>query len=175
MTDLTRTRSMLGALQRTIWFSALLLAGLVILLALVLFGFGGGLPDLTAPAGPRALANPPLGEPIPDMFTTSAVPAIEVSSNVVNPFFTLHFQPPAPPPTKKVPLLYLGCVESSTRVLRAYVRVSDKLQILPLGEKVIADYAIQDISITALVLTNTAGQTSVFGFKTNATIEVPAN
>lgn len=166
---------MLGALERTIWFSALLLAGLAILLALVLFGFGGGLPDLKSPAGSRASANPPLVEPIPDLFATSAVPALETSSNAINPFFTLYFQPPAPPPTKKAPLRYRGCVESSTRVLRAYVRVADKLQILPLGEKGIADYANQNISLKALVLTNTTGQTSVFGFKTNATIEVPAN
>ena len=167
---------MLGALERTIWFSALLLAGLIILLALVLFGFGGGLPDITLPPGPRAASSsPPPDAPIPDLFTTSGVPALEVSTNVVNPFFTLHFQPPAPPPTKKVPLLYLGCVESSTGVLRAYVSVADKLQVLPLGEKVIADYAIQEISLKMLVLTNTAGQTGIFGFNTNSTIEVPAN
>ena len=165
---------MLGALERTIWFSALLLVGLLVLLLAVVFGFGGRLPGLTplrrgAPAG--LFPNGPL----PELFGTSTVPLLAVSSNVINPFFTLHFQPPAPPPTKKVSLLYLGCVESSTRVRRAYVKVEEKLQILPLGAKVIADHAIQEITLKTLVLTNAAGQTNVFGFNTNKTIEVPAS
>jgi len=166
---------MLGALERTIWFSALLLVGLVVLLMLALFGYGGRLPDLESVPGTGAAVNPFPNAPIPDLFDASAVPPLDAATNVINPFHTLHFQPPPPPPTKKVPLLYLGCVESSARILRAYVKVGDDLRILPLGDKVIADYAVQEISVKALVLTNVAGQTSVFEFTTNKTLEVPAN
>jgi len=166
---------MLGAFERTIWFSALLLLGLLTLLLTLGLSLGGRLPELRPL--PRVHAGPdlPPNAPLPDLFSTSAVPSLAVASNVINPFFTLHFQPPPPPPTKKVPLHYLGCVESSTRVLRAYVRVGETLAILPLGEKVIADHAIHQITLKALVLTNAAGQTNLFEFSVTKPIEVPAN
>ena len=166
---------MLSALERTIWFSALLLVGLLVLLVAVGSGFGGRLPELRPLRSGGAAAGLFPNAALPDLFTTSAVPSLAVSTNVINPFYTLYFQPPAPPPTKKVPMLYLGCVESSTGLLRAYVKVGDKLQILPPGEKVIADHAIKDITLKTLVLTNAAGQTNLFEFNAAKTIEVPAN
>jgi hypothetical protein len=166
---------MLGALERTIWFSALLLLGLVVFLLAVLFGLGGRLPELKPLPRAGASGSPFPAAPLPQSFASSAVPSLAVPTNVINPFFTLYFQPPPPPPTKKVPLLYLGCVESSAHVVRAYVRVGEALRILPLGEKVIADHAIKDITLKALVLTNAAGQTNVFEFNAAKPIEVPAN
>jgi len=165
---------MLGVLEKSLWFSVLLLAGLLLLTFTLAFGFSGRLPELKPVSGPDdAAAEIPHG-PVPDLFATSAVPSVLVASNVINPFFTLHFQPPPPAPTKQVPLHYVGCVESSTGLQRAYVRVGDALAVLPPGEKVIADHAIQQITLKALVLTNAAGQTNVFEFNVTKPIEVPA-
>lgn len=96
-------------------------------------------------------------------------------TNVINPFYTLYFQPPPPPPTKKVTLQYQGCLISSKGVGRAYVRVDNSLLILTNGARVVGDHAISEIGVTTLTLTNSAGVTNVLKFRTKTVLEVPAS
>lgn len=165
-----------GLMQRTLWFSVLLLAGLLVLLVAVFFGFGGTLPALR----PLPLGGETVNAVFPQrsfegLFATSALPPLTVPSNAINPFYTLYFQPPPPPPTKKVQLVYAGCVVSSTGLHQAYVRLGDTLLILTNGAKVVADHAIQNIAVKSVTLTNAAGQTNVIEFNVPKALEVPAS
>ena len=166
---------MLNLLERTLLFSALLLTGLIVLLFSVFSGFGGRLPELRPL--PRSSTNASLfpNRAFHELFATSAVPALAVPTNTINPFFTLYFAPPPPPPTKKVNLLYIGSIESSTRTRLAYLKLDDALLVLPAGAKVVADHAIKDIALGLVTLTNAAGQTNLAWFNTNKVLEVPAN
>ena len=167
---------MLDLTQRTLWFSALLLAGLIVLMVAVFSGFGGRLPPLRLLPAARDNGGPLLLEQsFQGLFATSSIPSLAVPTNAINPFYTLHFQPPPPPPTKKVQLLYVGCVVSSTGLHQAYVRLGDTLMILTNGAKVVADHTVQAIAVKSVSLTNAAGQTNVLEFNAPKALEVPAS
>lgn len=173
---MARLKTMVSFLERNFWLSVMLLAGLLLLFAAAVAGFGGRLPPLK----PLPRAGVPPSELLPPaqvdaLFSTNALPSADVPTNAMNPFYTLYFQPPPPPPTKKVALLYQGCFESSRGVRLGYVRLGEALLVLTNGAKVVADHFVQSISVQALSLTNAAGQTNLLKFNTPSTLEVPAS
>lgn len=163
-------------LERTFWFSVLLSVGLVVLLVALLAGLRGKMPALAVPvATPDPLTPPAATGHVERLFSTSSLPRLEMPTNVINPFFTLYFQPPPPPPTKKVDLLYIGSFETSKGVACGYICVGTNLLILTNGAKVVADHSVRDITVRTVTLTNSAGQTNVLDFNVKKTLEVPAS
>ncbi|MBK9138262.1 MAG: hypothetical protein IPM17_05780 [Verrucomicrobia bacterium] len=162
-------------LERNLWSSLLVLAVLAATLLAVALRLGGGMPALK----PYLREGEPLRDwPLPDRlagwFSTNALLAALPTNANVNPFFTLHFQPPGPPPTRRVELLYMGNYTSSRSNVFAYLQLGDKLLVLTNGAVVVADHAIQQITLKEVVLTNAAGVTNVLPFNVKKPLEVPA-
>lgn len=167
---------MLRLFERKTWVSVAIAFALLVLAVAVAVNLRGTLPDLK----PLPARNPP-----PIHFsseteeqgwqTLDASLQVQLPTNVINPFFTLHFQPPPPPPTKKVALQYQGCLMSSKGVGLAYVLVDKSLLILTNGARVVADHVISEIGVTNLTLTNSAGVTNILKFRTKTVLEVPAS
>lgn len=163
-------------IDRLLAFTCLLFAGFVGLLLLAVASFGGRLPRLSAlPQDQPHSFRPFAREPFVALFAPTSLPPLVTPSNAVSPFWTLHFQPPAPPQTRKIELLYQGCYESSGAQFLAFVRLGDSLLVLTNGAKAVADHAVMEISTKSVVLTNTARQTNVLDFNVPKTLEVPAS
>jgi len=166
---------MLSLFERNIWLSAAVAAGLAVLLLAALVHVGGRWPELKPlPTGAPPPVQMFLQGDEQGWLAVESVVRTDLPTNVVNPFYTLHFQPPPPPPTKKVTLQYQGCFVSSKGVARAYVLLEKSLLILTNGARVVADHAISDIGLTNLTLTN-AGTTNVLKFRAKTVLEVPAS
>lgn len=102
-------------------------------------------------------------------------------TNASNPFFTLAIQPapaPAPPPaaptTRRIDVTYRGFLETSAGIRRAVVQVADKEVLGGRGDKIVADYAIMEIEVGRLTLTNTAGKSVTCAFTKTQSVEVAA-
>jgi len=115
-------------------------------------------------------------------------------TNRQNPFSTAHFappppkpkpkppppkpkpkpkpQPPPPPKTKKIQLLYQGCVITSDGRKLGFVRVNEKLMVVTNGIPVAAGFAVSKITLDSLILTNRQGNTNVLQFRKPATITI---
>lgn len=152
------------------------------------------LPSLKSP-GESAALNAPIDK-IEQLSSRTAFFRVQPVTNGSHPFYTLNFKPPPPPPqattnppvpavpeppkppppppTKKLAVLYQGVYQSAGGTKKAFLLVDGKLSISPLGTAVAADWAIADIGIRQLILTNRAAATNTFQFNQPATIEVPA-
>ncbi len=167
---------MLSLLERNIWLSVAIAGGLAVLVIAGAVRLGGGMPELkplpeTRPPSARGFA----GSDAEGWLALKAVARAEAPTNAINPFYTLHFQPPPPPPTKKVSIEYQGCLLSSRGASLAYILLEDSLLILTNGARVVADHAISQIDVSTLTLTNAAGKTNDLKFKVKAILEVPAS
>lgn len=167
---------MLRLFERKTWLSVAIAFALLVLAVAVVLNMRGTMPDLK----PLPARNPPsvhFSNATEEQGWQALEASIQVQlpTNVINPFFTLHFQPPPPPPTKKVTLQYQGCLVSSKGIGLAYVLVDKSLMILTNGARVVADHVISEIGMTNLTLTNSAGVTNVLNFRTTTVLEVPAS
>jgi hypothetical protein len=170
---------MMSFLERRLWLSLLVVAGLAVLLLAAALRLGGGVPPLSPlRERPRTMRRALPEAPVAQWFSVPLLTRPVVGSNIADIVYTLHFQPPPPPPpppTKKVELLFQGWYLASTGERRAYVKLGDALLTLTNGAKVVADHAIKDIGMRALTLTNAAGQTNVLEFNVKKGIDVPAS
>lgn len=167
---------MLRLFERNTWLSVAIAIALTVLAVAALLNLRGRLPILK-PLPERNPAPIRLSHESEERGWEALDSALKASlpTNVINPFYTLYFQPPPPPPTKKVTLQYQGCLVSSKGVGRAYVLVDKSLLILTNGARVVADHAISEIGVTNLTLTNSAGVTNILRFRTKTVLEVPAS
>ncbi len=169
---------MFNLLEKNIWLSFVLLIGMGVLLAVTGLHLGGSLPTLKSmPVGSLASAKSLRVARAEEWFDSRVLAAMAPSTNYLNPFFTLHFQPPPtppPPPTKKVELTYEGCIIPSSGEKRACIRLAGGVLTLTNGAKVIADHVIKAIEVSTLTLTNSAGQSNVLQFNVKQAIDVPA-
>lgn len=163
-------------LERNLWTSLLVLVVLAATLVALLTRLGGDATALKPYLRPgEPLREWPPSERITGWFSTNAILNALPTDTTVNPFFTLHFQPPGPPPTKRVELLYMGSYTSSRSNVFAYLQLADKLLVLTNGAVVVADHAIHQISLKEVLLTNVAGATNVLPFNVKKPLEIPAN
>lgn len=104
-------------------------------------------------------------------------------TNLANPFFTLAIQaapppppptPPPPPATRTVSVTYRGYLETSAGLRRALVLVDDRQLLVARGETVVANFAVADIELRHLSLTNAAGASVRGEFSKPVPVEVPA-
>ncbi len=169
---------MTSYLERRLWLSLVLLAGLVLVLLAATAHLGGAMPALR-PLESHAAAAGRIGPDghVVGWFAVPPLARLATATNVVDPFYTLYFQPPPPaqpPQTKQIQLLYQGCYTSSSDVRLAYIRYGDATLVLTNGATVVADLVIQRIDVRTLTLTNSTGRTNVLQFDQMQTLEVPA-
>lgn len=164
---------MIHFLERRLWLSLLLLGVLLAILGAAVTRLGGAMPVLRPLE--TQVETPPAFPAFREVGGWFAITSVLAATNGSNPFFTLHFQPAPPPPTKKLALLYQGGWISSKDERRAYLTVGDQFRVLTNGATVVADHAISEITLEALTLTNVAGQTNVLHFNVSTNLEVPAS
>ncbi len=166
---------MFTLLEKNLWLSLALLAGLIFLLVASALHLGGGMPalrelrSLASPGGPSVSS-----EYIDQWLTSKALTDSVLKSNAPNPFFTLYFQPAPPPPTKTVEVSYQGYIQTSQGNLLAYIRVADRLLVYTNGARVAGDLFIKNIEDLKLVLTNSVGATNVLEFNAKKGVVIPA-
>jgi len=168
--------AMLKGLKRDRWIATLLLVGLLTLLVLVLSDYGIGLPQFPRPARESENSLIPISEAqLEELLAPGGVPVLR-STNLSNPFFTAHFQPPKPPPptTRKVSMIYQGFFQSTDGDKQAFVRVDDANLTVALGAPIVADLAVSEINVRTLTVTNSASRTNVLEFNQTVSLEVPA-
>lgn len=165
---------MTSTLQRQFLLAVVTLAGLALLLLLTLLGLGGRVPDLPPLGGQgRAMPDWPSPAQVGDWFSVPELARAVRQTNAINPFFTLHFQPPPPPSTRRVTLTYQGSLRGSEDQVRAFVLVDTNTHVLAAGSNVVADHAVKSIALRTLILTNAAGQTNVLEFGVPKSLEIP--
>lgn len=167
---------MLRGLSRDYWVAMALLAGLLVLVALVLRDYGVGLPEFPAPSKQSSPILPPLSAGgFERLFPAEPVPELRQDPEQQSPFFTSHFQPPKPKPptTRKVNMTYLGLLESAEGQRRAFLRVDNETRNAGLGESIIADLGVAGMDLRSLSLTNRAGETNILLFNVSKAVEVP--
>jgi hypothetical protein len=164
------------AVEKSLWICGAALAGLLVLLAAILFRLGGRVPALRPLSGTtNAVAADWLTfDQAGPWFEVAELTRLTAQTNARNPFFTRHFQPPPPPSTKRVELTYLGFLEGSGAARRAFIEIGDATRALANGAIVVADHGIQEIARRTLVLTNPAGVTNVLEFRIKKSLEIPA-
>ncbi len=163
------------------WMALGVTVGAMTLVVASLIHWGGSMPELdaiSADSGPILDFVAP--EKVQRWFDPDVLAQLAVGTNVVNPFFTTHFQPPPkpkpkpPPTTRTATLLFQGSVRTSQERLLAYILVEDKLSILTNGATVIADHVIAGLTARQVILTNALGETNVLTFRAPTTVTVPA-
>jgi hypothetical protein len=170
------------------WMTVVLLVLLTILTALVTADF-----ERTSAARRNAIARAGAAQAQltvdPKMFEP-----ISIRLNLADgrqPFFTRFFEPappppkvveptPAPvvaptPPPRKVGLVYQGLYEGSNGGKQAFLLVESNQVVLRPGGTAVGGWAIAEMSLRTLTLTNKAGQTNILQFNSPKVIEVPAN
>ncbi len=171
---------MLNAPLRSRSFSALLHAGLWLLLVLAVIGIGGGRALLfhEAETDPGAVTTPvPVGR-LEKLFAPDNWPNPVVDAATLNPFTTRHFMPTAPPPpppptTRKVELTYQGFYRTADGPIQALLLLGDALRGIPLGGLVTTNLYVIEATAQTVTLTNSAAQTNVLPVNTKQEIEVP--
>ena len=130
-------------------------------------------------------------EKIEQLSSKSAFLAIQPLTNGNHPFYTLNFKPPPapptppppapeppkpppPPPAKKLALLYHGVYEAANGTKKAFLQVDGALSIFSPGSIVAADWAVAEIGLKKLTLTNKSAHTNVLDFNRTNVIEIPA-
>lgn len=156
--------------------------GLLLLIGLALLLLRDSNPTTQFPSTHRdSPDNHPAAEHTRQFFGWPSQVQWQPLTNVSNPFFTLAIQappppkpPPPPPSTRKIDVTYRGYLQTSAGVRRAVVQVADKQIIAKRGEPILADFVALDIELLFLTVTNPAGKSIQFPFRTNLPVEVPA-
>ncbi len=173
-------RNVLDGLEKNRPVAAILVVVICTILFLAARGLGGRLPPFPKGKYPivGAVIDVPL-EPIESLLSVSSWPRVVTTEGLSDPFFTTYFQPPPPPPplkpptTRKVDLVYQGFLETPVGERHAFVKVGDALVVGPAGTKVVADFAVREMNLRALTMTNQSAQSNVLEFNQKKTIEVP--
>ena len=192
--DFDAMKSALSRLLQSPWLGAIILVAAGVLMAVVATDLGDRLPQLPSIhyAAASSQRQFPLAK-IESLLARESLAQVRLATNGTHAFFTRFFElrpvPPAPAPTpalvlaqpeptpspttRKAVLLYQGVYESATGQKKAFVKVERELHILTNGAKVIPDWAIADIGIRKLTLTNSSAQTNILEFNATKELEVP--
>lgn len=172
-----------------------LLAVAAFLFFLVVLGLGHRLPALPPllHAGSRPAEAVPVNK-IQSVVSKAGLAQIRLFANAANPFFTKRFEPapppppppavaptvkpeppPAPPPpvTRKLKLLYQGNYQTAAGEQKAFLTLDSNLAVLTPGAKIEGGWAVANIGMRKLTLTNASAQTNILEFNAVKEIEVP--
>jgi hypothetical protein len=151
--------------------------GLWVLLYLVVRHLGGSMPDFHETTG-AASAPQPLVPIARFDAVTAAAPVSLPGSNVVDPFYTLYFVPPAPTPvpaptTRKIEVTYQGYYETGAGAREAMLKVGDAFLIARPGGLLATNLYVAAAGMQSVLLTNSAGKTNLLQVNKPQTLEVP--
>lgn len=161
------------------------LIGALALLGLVASDLGGEMPNRAALKNrPNPTDVTELGRKMETLFSPDTLGAARPGTNGVSPFYTTHFQPPAPPAktpepvaakatTKKIQVIFQGVYETASGEKKAFIKVGDGLKVGAAGLNVVADWAVAEITLRTLTLKSAANQTNLLEFNVPKEIEVP--
>ena len=158
------------------WFVAGVHAFLWLLLYLTLTHLGGNAPDFrVADAAPNPPQNPVPVVGLARLFTPGVWPKSLNQTNMLNPFFTRYFVPPAPPPptTRKIEVTYQGYLQSGEGLKQTVFKLDQTIGIAPIGARITNDLYVADATIQALTLTNKAAQTNIVPLNAKKEIIIP--
>ncbi|MCX6927581.1 MAG: hypothetical protein NT154_30890 [Verrucomicrobia bacterium] len=170
---------MLPLIQKALrnrWFVAGVHAGLWLLLYLTIDNLSGKAPDIRD-AGAHKLP-PQNSAPVAGLeglFSPGSWPKSFIETNMLNPFFTRYFVPPAPPPptTRKIEVTYQGFYQSGDGPKNTIFKLDEAFNVAPIGAKIATSLFIADATIQALTLTNLAAQTNFVPLNAKKEIIVP--
>lgn len=161
---------------RSRWFAALIHVGLWLLLILALAALGGRTPRFSAATTPGAASPDPVPTGIIQRLFSARLPLDKLNAtNLSNPFFTRHFEPPVvpAPTTRKVELTYHGFYQTTDGPMTALLKVGENIVPVAVGARALADLFVADISFPTLVLTNAASLTNALPLNTKKVVDVP--
>jgi hypothetical protein len=162
------------SVEKLIGMASVVLLVVLGLLGVILLNLGGQVPALK-PLGnaTRTATEWPTPAQVGGWFAPEAATRLHTqSSNAINPFHTLHFQPPPPPTTRPAELTYLGYFRGGSNAPRALLLVDAATLPFSVGSVVVADHRVAVIALRTLVLTN-ATSTNVLEFNLKKTLIVP--
>lgn len=166
--------------DRSYGIAAVIFGVCVLMLVLLVQGFGGRLPALppfapsTAPAG-----FGPTNNRVKELFLPAALAGVKPVTNLQPPFATAYFQPPPPPPpppvirTRKVNLTYNGLFVTAGGEKRAYVVVDGTMGLFQIGVPVVNDLMISNVDRLVLTLKRAVTQEVTVPFRTSKEVEIP--
>lgn len=156
--------------------------GLLVLLVVAIGDLGWSLPksprrqDLLSPIEELVSVSK-----IEAVFSSNAFAQIVPPTNLLNPFYTTRFIPPAvpsapplpKPTTRKIELTYQGFYQVADGVKQAFMKMGENVLVGPAGTHVANPWAVQDISLRTLTLTNNVAQTNVLEINQKKEFEIP--
>jgi hypothetical protein len=165
--------------DRSYVLAAAIFATCLLMLVLLVQGFGGKLPALprfepaTVPAGIG-----PTNNRVKELFLPAALAGVKPITNLQPPFATAYFQPPPPPPppvirTRKVNLTYDGLFVTASGEKRAYVAVDGTMGLFSVGVPVVNDLMISNMDRLILTLRRAVTQEVTVPFRTSKEVEIP--
>jgi len=161
---------------RSRWFAGCVHAAMWLLLYLAVTQLGGRVPEVREATAVRV----PLQSPAPvsgldRLFSPGVWPKTLVGSNTLNPFFTRHFIPPAPPPptTRTIQVTYQGFYQTGEGPKHTMFKLDNAYQVAPIGASIATNLFIADASMHSLTLTNLAAQTNILPLNTMKSLVVP--
>ena len=161
---------------RSRWFAGCLHAAMWLLLYLAVTQLGGRVPEVREATTVRA----PLRSPAPvsgleRLFSPGVWPTTLVSSNALDPFFTRHFIPPAPPPptTRTIEVTYQGFYQTGDGPKHTMFKLDNAYEVAPIGASIATNLFIADATMRSLTLTNLAAQTNILPLNKKKSLVVP--
>jgi hypothetical protein len=170
----------LALLLRSRWFVAFIHAGLWLLLYLSVAGLRGKAPELREedPSSSMPARSPAPVAKLDALFSPGVWPKSLGDTNLVNPFFTRHFIPPATPAapvptTRKIEVTYQGFYESGDGPRQVILKLGEAFIVAPIGARVATNLFVSAATMQTLTLTNLAAQTNILSLNAKKEIEVP--
>jgi len=161
---------------RNRWFVTGVHVCLWLLLYVIVVHLGGKAPDyLAADAAPNPLQSPVPVAGLEGLFAPGVWPKSLSETNMLNPFYTRYFVPPAPPPptTRKIEVSYHGFYQSGNGLKQAVFKLDQVYGLAPIGTRITNDLYVADAVIQALTLTNHAAQTNIVPLNAKKEIIIP--
>ena len=173
---------MTGSIQQSRMLIMLLLAGGLILLALVAADLEGDLPNL-----PHGSSSGSTTEPLPvaamtNVFEISPIPLRDSDDGEGGLFATSYFKPPKKDPPKKAPpeptsrqlsVLYQGMIENSEGRRIAFLELDGKRMSLETNMPVVGEWTLQSIEPGYVQISRSAGENQRVDFRGRGTLEIP--
>jgi hypothetical protein len=166
--------------RKLYWQSAVVTLGSVGLMALSLLHLRGRHPDLKPiPADRGPVLDFVAPEKVRRWFDPAEIARPATLTNLDNPFFTRHFEPPPkpkpkpPPTTRQIELLYQGSIRTSEERQHAFIRAEGKTLVVTNGQHLVANLGVHRISLNQVLITNTSGRTNVLIFRKPTKVVVP--
>lgn len=171
---------MLNIFLRSRWFSAVVHAGLWLMLLLIITGMGKRTDIYRESRSTLEQITPPVpAVKLEELFSPGVWPKQVVNSNQLSAFATTNFfaPPPTPPPPPARPVMeltYQGYFQTAGSPKRVLIRLGDSLRSVPVGGMVTSNFFVAEATGMILTLTNSTAQTNLLSLNKKKIMELPS-